>query len=266
VKDAVTRGAIWRYFWMLVMDRKMSSLKFIEFVQNQMPVETVDQIITVGLMNLRSLISFYIPHDQVKEKKFVLFDTLVGLLSKEGVSKDPIVEQMFGFLSQESHITSALEWLDASKISQDGTCLYELKTNHKYSILKALFKASCAMTFEQKVELLEKTIGDDKSDIAQNTRDTCLACKACPDSKAKIWADITDMNSTESVYTRQAKMQGFYVNYQIELLRPYFDKFYDVIGEMHSKCTFKYMDNFFYAMLPRMEVDDSQIVRLVQMK
>jgi aminopeptidase N len=32
ISDALTRAAIWRYFWMLVMDRKMSSLKYVEFV------------------------------------------------------------------------------------------------------------------------------------------------------------------------------------------------------------------------------------------
>ena len=33
IDDALTRGAIWHYFWMLVMDRKMSSLKYMDFVQ-----------------------------------------------------------------------------------------------------------------------------------------------------------------------------------------------------------------------------------------
>ena len=39
---AVTRASIWRYFWMLVMDKKMSSLKFIEFVGKNLPHEKVE--------------------------------------------------------------------------------------------------------------------------------------------------------------------------------------------------------------------------------
>ena len=46
----------------------------------------------VGLMNLRELIASYIPNELVKEMKDVLFETLVTLLTKEGVSKDPIVD------------------------------------------------------------------------------------------------------------------------------------------------------------------------------
>ena len=32
IEDALTRSAVWRYFWHLIMDRKMSSLKYVEFV------------------------------------------------------------------------------------------------------------------------------------------------------------------------------------------------------------------------------------------
>jgi len=43
-------------------------------------------------MNLRVLIASYIPLELVKDMKDALFETLVTLLSKEGVSKDPIVD------------------------------------------------------------------------------------------------------------------------------------------------------------------------------
>ena len=42
VKDAVTRAAIHRYFWMLLINKKMSPLKYIKFVQKQLPEETVE--------------------------------------------------------------------------------------------------------------------------------------------------------------------------------------------------------------------------------
>jgi hypothetical protein len=42
VESAVTRAAIWRYFWMLVMDKQMSSVKYIEFVRRNLPTESVE--------------------------------------------------------------------------------------------------------------------------------------------------------------------------------------------------------------------------------
>jgi len=102
---------------MLVMDRKMSSLKYVDFVHKQLPHETVEQIIAFALMNLRVLIGSYIPLELVQQKKDVMFETLVTLLGKEGIQKDPIVDQLFGFLSAEENIRTALGWLEQSKIS-----------------------------------------------------------------------------------------------------------------------------------------------------
>lgn len=80
VSCAVSRAAIWRYFWMLLIDKKMSSLQYISFVNINLPTETVEQIISVGLMNLASLISNYIPQDTVKQNQKLLFNTLLLLL------------------------------------------------------------------------------------------------------------------------------------------------------------------------------------------
>ena len=80
VADVVTRAAVHRYFWMLVMDKKMTSLKYIDFVEKQLPGETVEQIQTVALANLKGLIRNYVPLDLVPEKKDILFSTLVTLL------------------------------------------------------------------------------------------------------------------------------------------------------------------------------------------
>ncbi len=84
---------------MLVMDKQMSSLQYIDFVRINLPTETVEQIISVGLMNLASLISNYIPQESVKDNQKILFNTLVLLLQKESVVKDPIVDSLFGFIS-----------------------------------------------------------------------------------------------------------------------------------------------------------------------
>ena len=92
VADPVTRAVVWRNFWLMVLDRKMSSLSYIEFVQKQLPHETIDSIIDVALMNLRVLIAYYIPVEHIAEKKNAMFSTLLTLLGKEGAQKQSIVD------------------------------------------------------------------------------------------------------------------------------------------------------------------------------
>ena len=51
----------------------------------------------------------------------------------------------------------------------------------------------------------------------------------------------------------------------MDIVEPYFDKFFDVLVFMHEKCTYKQFTNFFFSMLPRMQVKDAHIVRLVSL-
>lgn len=74
---------------------------------------------------------------------------------------------------------------------------------------------------------------------------------------------MIDANTTESIYKRAAKMGGFYSWKQIDLVRPYFDKFYEVLPLIYEKHAFKYIENFYHSLLPRMEIKDEHIVKLV---
>jgi hypothetical protein len=58
------------------------------------------------------------------------------------------------------------------------------------------------MSDELKKSTMEIVIGDDKSDIAENAKETCLALLPTAENKAQVWAALIDPNSTESIYKR----------------------------------------------------------------
>ena len=185
------------------------------------------------------------------------------LLSKEGVSKDPIVDQLFSFLASEENIRTALGWMEQSKITVgDGEHLFDLMPKHKHTILQIFFK-SRDFSKEQKMDLLETTLGEDKSDLVENCRAGCLAGLPDPEVKARVWQEVTDPNNTDSLYVRSAKMGGFYSFEQIDIVEPYFEKFFDILYEQHEKSTHKRFESFFFSLMPRMVVTDHHIVRLV---
>jgi hypothetical protein len=51
----------------------------------------------------------------------------------------------------------------------------------------------------------------------------------------------------------------------IENVRPYFDKFYEVLPLIYEKTSFKYVQSFLN-LLPRHDIKDEHIVKLVSMK
>lgn len=158
----------------------------------------------------------------------------------------------------------ALKWLEAGEI-KSGEQVYKLQKKHNNSILVVLFKSKDFET-EFKQTTLEATLKDDNSDLAQNCRTTCQS--SLPDAavKAQVWAELCDPNSKESLYTRRAKMSGFWVKSHSDLTEEYVDKFYDVLVDLNEKVTYKYMETFFYSMLPRNTVKDEHIVKLLSLK
>ena len=47
------------------------------------------------------------------------------------MTKDPVVDAIFGFLSHKEHIQNALGWLESNKITVGDASLYELSASHK---------------------------------------------------------------------------------------------------------------------------------------
>lgn len=58
------------------------------------------------------------------------------------------------------------------------------------------------------METIELVLGDDKSDLADRCRAACMASLPDAEIKAKVWAEITDPNNTDSAYVKIAKMSG----------------------------------------------------------
>lgn len=71
---------MWRNFWILMQDKQITSLQYMEFVQKQLIHETAEQTIASGLMNLSALINNYLPISVCAEKERALFDIMMTLL------------------------------------------------------------------------------------------------------------------------------------------------------------------------------------------
>jgi hypothetical protein len=250
---------------MSVMDKSMKSTDFIDFIVNQLPNEPEERILMTGLMQLRALINQYLPVELVAEKKAALFDAIYGVLMKGTATLEPMADQLFGFISTEEQISKAIEWLKSGKIEDEGRVILELKPKHKHSVLKKYFTLK-DVADKNKFEMLELVMGDDKSDIAENVRLTCKAYLPNAAGKEETWKALIDINSTESLKERSAKMAGFHSWNQLDITRCYFDKFYDELRNIQAGTPFKYQEAFFYSLLPRYEISDAHIVKLVQLK
>lgn len=61
-------------------------------------------------------------------------------------------------------------------------------------------------------------------------------------------------------------MEGFFSGGQLDLVRPYFDKYYEVLPLIESQHGYKYLQFFSNVMVPTLEVEDKHIVKLINIK
>jgi len=66
---------------------------------------------------------------------------------------------------------------------------------------------------EQKNALKAKTFENDTSDKSHQVQKVCEYSLPDADLKAKLWAELTDLESKESILESQHKLQGFWSRY-----------------------------------------------------
>ena len=61
-------------------------------------------------------------------------------------------------------------------------------------------------------------------------------------------------------------MAGFYSFGQLDIVSPYFDKYFDILPTLYKQMSYRSFESFFYNLLPRMAVTDEHIVKLIALK
>ena len=88
---------------------------------------------------------------------------------------------------------------------------------------------------EQKNTLKDKIFEGDISDKGSNVQKVLEWSLPDPQLKARLWAEITDQNSTDSLIDTRLKIEGFWRKSQLDLIEPYIEKYYAIIEEIVDK-------------------------------
>jgi hypothetical protein len=104
----------------------------------------------------------------------------------------------------------AAQWIYSGKVEIGKEEIeVELTEDQKYSILKNYYSSPHFNT-DAKKELKEKALENDQSDKAKKVEQQCNQSLPDADQKERIWAAITDMQSTEGLQQLQIKINGFF--------------------------------------------------------
>ena len=93
-----------------------------------------------------------------------------------------------------------------------------------------------------------------------------LSLMPAEERKAKVWGQITDLDSQESLFVKTARMEGFYNFKQMDMIRPYFDEFFKALKPLYYSFQFQFVESFVANLLPLLEIKDAHIVKLYEIK
>ena len=95
IQDPLTRALIWRNMWQQVLDYKLSSTEFFNFLLKNLPNEETEDTVKYQISNAGSLISFFLPVDKQSKSREQFFEALLQIIGKPTTSqniKEKIIE------------------------------------------------------------------------------------------------------------------------------------------------------------------------------
>ena len=174
--------------------------------------------------------SAFLPQEKVAQFNKEVADVFLkkAVKEQENVGLQTFcIEKAISFIIDEENLKLCSSWINEGKIKVGGEELKcEFTPEHKYSIIKS-YCASKAFTLDEKNALKAKVFENDTSDKAKNVQEVCESILPDADLKAKIWEEVTNIDSQEGLMKMKIKMSGFFQReQQLDLIEPYFEKFY----------------------------------------
>ena len=120
------------------------------------------------------------------------------------------IDKALSFTTAEEHLRQISSWvLNDKVVIEDEEISVELSANQKYAICKQYW-AHSAFSMDEKKALRDKALAGDASDNAGNVKK--VLDYSLPDAaiKERLWDEILDGQSNESLLELRLKIQGFW--------------------------------------------------------
>ncbi|CAI2383377.1 unnamed protein product [Moneuplotes crassus] len=264
--DSLDRALVWRAVQGMVKTRQLKSTIYFDYVVNNIAKEDQSMVTESVLTTAGMLVGAYVPDSKFKDVSSDMFEVLYKqvLIEERNDLKKLFVNALFSFLHNDAHVKQAVAWLEAGHILNshgnkiDGT---DLSANQKHSIVKAIHKKTI-FSAEEKQKFLDTVLGEDKSDVATNLRLSCEALLPCAETKEKVWAKITNVDSGLSSYERAAYMSCFFNRDSEKIVKPYFEKFIAHVRECANIGDRNYTAQFITNTCPSYAINDDFIQKM----
>lgn len=192
INDILSRTLIWRSFFEMIKDAKMTSNKFVEVIIGALVQETSDSIFERQFDFVHTAINTYTPEKfrgELNSKMFTFIYNLIPAIPKEQQNRIVILRSKLpSFAYTEPEIKTLISWRAGTEEHLKG---HDMTVGQKWSTVVKAFTLK-TLTIEEKEALFESQRLEDPTDTAKNKRFTCDSLKATKEEFEKIYESFKD--------------------------------------------------------------------------
>lgn len=178
IKDILSRTLIWRSFFEMVKDARMTSHKFVQVVVTALAKEPSDSIFERQFDFVYAAINNYTPlkfRGELNSQMFQYIFKLITETSKESENRLTILKnKLVSFAKTEDEKKIILRWRNNQEEQLKGI---EMTIGQKWKAVTKAFTLK-SLSLEQKEAIFETQRAEDPSDTAKRYRSTCDSLKA----------------------------------------------------------------------------------------
>lgn len=252
VDSSLARALIWGAAWDMTRDAEVSTGDFLDLVISGIERESDVGVVQGVLRQLKAAIDqFAAPQNRAAYVQRIAA-ALLGFAKRAEPGSDHQLAFTRSFISSAG---TAEEWAILQGLL-DGSLVWPglaVDTDLRWSLIQRLVTVGVFGDAEIDAELL-------RDDTATGRRQAAVARAARPtaEAKAQAWADIVDRTDLPNAIL-EATIGGFMHPDQIELLTPYREKYFSILGGLWKSRTNETATNVTVGLYPFLLVDDTTI-------
>ncbi len=248
-KNALTRQQLYRCFWDMVRDAKISFIDYVDIAIKYLPSEPDNDLIASIISNLVNGLSRFISKCEIPKQANKLFNMAKNQVLLTKCKGDAgITWARFACRIGGKNLENVKELI---LLLQDKELVFD--QDMKWIITTHAIGWNLP---ESEILLFEQINVDGKTDRGAENILTCQAANPDKELKSKIFQNLLVKNNDQSLHLAIASMSGFYWDCIDEsIFYSFEDDFFSVIVNVFKNNDREYARNFFKYMYPKLTIN-----------
>jgi len=250
--SSLARALCWAAAWDMVRDAELAARDYVALIASGLPAERDINLTTATLAQARSAITMYADPEWAPTGWATLAETARGALAaaEPGSGFQLAWARAFVTATRSSDDLAILRgWLNGTGVPEGLTVDTELR----WSLLQSLAALGAATEEE-----IEDELNGDRTASGEREAALARALLPTPENKARVWAQLTGDEELPN-WLHRSLLQGFQASTQVELTKPYAEKFFDVVGGVWARSDSEPAQEFVMLAYPAYQVSEETV-------